>query len=80
MPRDETEWKETAEEFKTKWNFSNRAGAFDGKHIAIEKPLGSGSVYHNYKGFFSIVLFAVVNANYEFIYVHTCTNGSVGDQ
>lgn len=79
IPANETEWKKTAEEFEKKWNFSHCVGACDGKHIAIEKPPESGSLFYNYKGFFSIVLFAVVNANYEFMYVHTGTNGSVGD-
>lgn len=79
MPTTETEWKETAEQFAQKWNFSNCVGACDGKHIAIEKPPKSGSLFYNYKGFFSIVLFAVVNADYEFLYVNTGTNGSVAD-
>ncbi|CAB3233227.1 unnamed protein product [Arctia plantaginis] len=68
IPEKETEWKEMAEEFETKWNFSHCVGSCDGKHIAIEKPPESGSLFYNYKGFFSIVLFAVVNANYEFIH------------
>lgn len=79
IPENETEWTEIAEEFETKWNFSHCIGSCDGKHIAIEKPPGSGSLFYNYKGFFSIVLFAVVNANYEFMYIHTGTNGSVAD-
>ncbi|CAF4948165.1 unnamed protein product [Pieris macdunnoughi] len=79
IPGNETEWKEIAEEFETKWNFSHCVGSCDGKHIAIEKPHESGPFFYNYKGFFSIVLFAVVNANYEFMYVHTGTNGSVAD-
>lgn len=35
----------------------------DGKHIIIEKPSGSGSLFYNYKGTFSVVLFAIVNEN-----------------
>lgn len=79
LPENETEWKEIAEESETKWNFSHCVGSCDGKHIAIEKPPESGALFYNYKGFFSIVLFAVVNANYEFMYVNTGTNGSVAE-
>lgn len=66
-------------DFKKYWQIENCTGAIDGKHIAIRQPSKSGSYYFNYKGFHSIVLFAVVNANYEFIYVHCGTNGRVSD-
>lgn len=79
MPTSETEWKNTAKMFEEKWNFSHCVGAMDGKHVAVEKPPGSGSCFFNYKQFFSVVLFAIVNANYEFMYVHTGINGSVSD-
>ncbi|RVE45301.1 hypothetical protein evm_010073 [Chilo suppressalis] len=67
MPSSDTEWKNTAKMFEEKWNFGHCVGAMDGKHIAVEKPPGSGSCFFNYKQFFSVVLFAIVNANYEFI-------------
>ena len=79
MPSTETEWKNVANEFEEKLNFNHCLGAMDGKHIAITKPPHSGSLYYNYKGFFSVVLFAVVNSKYEFMYVHTGTNGNVAD-
>lgn len=72
-------WLEIAKDFETKWQFSHCLGAIDGKHIIIEKPPDSGSMYYNYKGTFSIVLLGIVNANYEFIYVNAGTNGSISD-
>nr|CAI5829195.1 unnamed protein product [Callosobruchus analis] len=79
LPSSPEEWKKVACDFKNKWQFENCLGAMDGKHILIKKPSNSGSYYFNYKGTFSVVLFAIVNANYEFLYVHTGTNGRVSD-
>lgn len=54
------------------------SGAVDGKHVRIQKPRKAGSLYYNYKSYHSVILLAVVNANYEFIcidvgsYGHNC--------
>lgn len=66
-------------DFKKIWQFENYLGVIDGKHVAIKQSPGSESYFYNYKGYFRVILFAVVNANYEFIYVSCGTNGRISD-
>lgn len=73
------ELKEKAIQFLEKWNFPNCCGAIDGKHIRIVCPKESGSLYYNYKGFFSTVLLAVVDANCKFVFVDIGSYGKEGD-
>jgi hypothetical protein len=79
VPKTQEEWSKVAESFGEKWNFPNCIGAIDGKHVKVKCPARSGSYYFNYKGTFSIVLLALVDADYKFIYVDVGCNGRIGD-
>jgi hypothetical protein len=77
FPSEQSDWKEISHEFAVKWNFPHCVGAFYGKHIRIQAPPDSASKYFNYKQFHSIVLMAMCDANYRFVYVDI---GSYGRQ
>ena len=64
--------------FSTRWNFSN-FGALNGKHVFITAPNKSSSLFFNYKGTFSILLLALVDADYKFTCVDIGSYGSSCD-
>ena len=71
-------WKELADQWYERWNFPHTIGAIDGKHVACKAPPGS-SDYYNYKGFFSVILFAMVSSDYKFLWVDVSGKGSSSD-
>ena len=65
-PKTKNDWRKIAHDYETLWNFPNCVGSIGGKHVRIQCPKLSGSLYFNFKKFFSIVLMAVVDSKYQF--------------
>lgn len=72
-------WEDVAKGFQKYADFPNCIGAIDGKHIRLIQPTGTGSLYYNYKSFFSTVLLAVCDASYSFICVDIGAYGKSSD-
>ncbi|XP_068135972.1 uncharacterized protein [Hyperolius riggenbachi] len=79
FPMSSEDWSQIATQFDELCNFSNCGGALDGRHVRINPPHKSGSLYYNYKGFFSIIVIALINADLEFIMVDVGKNGKFSD-
>lgn len=80
MPEPSCEqWIDISKKYYEKTQFPNCVGAVDGKHIRCVNPKNSGSIFFNYKKYFSIVLMAVVDSEYCFISIDVGAYGKEGD-
>lgn len=71
--------KDVVRGFETKWGMIQCAGSVDGCHIPILPPALNHTDYYNRKGWYSIVLQAVVDHDYLFRDTYVGWPGSVHD-
>ena len=79
MPSTEAEWTDIANKTFQRWHFPNCFAATDGKHIELMHLHNSGSLYINYKKLFSIVLMALADYDYNFLFVDIGFQGCISD-
>lgn len=78
LPRTDEDWTRVMRGFGTQWQFPNCVGAMTESTLQsrIRPTL---AVYFNYKKRYSVILFAMVDSNYKFLYIDVGTAGSDGD-
>lgn len=79
MPTSPEEWLWISRQYEEKWQFPHCVGSMDGKHVIIQAPFKCGSDFYNYKSNFSIVLLALVDADYNFLFVVVGCQGRISD-
>ncbi|KAJ8964716.1 hypothetical protein NQ314_004679 [Rhamnusium bicolor] len=75
----EEQLRTVVKDFEKRTYFPHCLGAVDGKHIRLVKSPGSASLCYNYKNFFSLILMAVTDSNYRFIYIDVGSYGKDAD-
>ncbi len=78
-PTTPQDWMVVANQMGKRWQYHHCLASINGKHVAIRKLRKAGSYYFNYKNFPSIVLMALVDGDYKFIWVDVGYNGTSSD-
>ena len=66
----------------SEWQFPQAFCAIDGSHIPIKCPPGgkeANKQYHNFKGFYSIIVLSLVDAKYRFLWNSVGATGNTHD-
>ena len=73
------ELKRAVARFEEKWGFPQCVGAIDGSHVPIAAPELNHTDYFNRKGWYSMIIQAIVDQDYIFLDIRVGWPGSVHD-
>ena len=82
FPTSKDEFFNSMAKFGEEWQFPYTFAAVDGSHLPIKCPKGGAQAmkqYFNFKGFYSIILMALVDAKYRFIWASVGFPGNTHD-
>ncbi|KAL3203058.1 hypothetical protein MRX96_053294 [Rhipicephalus microplus] len=74
-----TDMEEHMREFFSVTGFPQGVGALDGCHFPVSPPKKYASDYYNYKGWYSMILLALVDHRYRFRYTNVGSPGRCHD-
>lgn len=62
-------------QFEASTGFPQGFGALDGCHVKVSPPKENAQDYYNYKGWYSVILLALVDHNYKFMFINVGSPG-----
>ena len=82
FPVTESDFENALDEMNTEWQFPFAFSALDGTHLPIKCPDGGQLAmksYYNFKGFYSVIAMALVDAKGRFIWASVGRPGNTHD-
>ena len=79
FPKSHEEFAKSAAEFEELWGFPMAIGAIDGCHVPFRAPKNLSGDFYNYKGWTSIVLLAICDANGKAMWIKSGIPGRHSD-
>ena len=82
FPKNQGDFSNMMGEMDSEWQFPFAFSAIDGSHLPMKSPPGAPEAmkqYQIFKNFYSIILLALVDPKYRFIWTSVCGLGSTHD-
>ena len=82
FPKNQGDFSNMMGEMDSEWQFPFAFSAIDGSHLPMKCPPGGPEAmkqYHNFKNFYSIILLALVDPKYRFIWASVGAPGNTHD-